>query len=194
MSISGAIGAFIGAFLTKQTPLVILLCIITVIVSYEAIDLFMKSRKAAKISKNSTNSSEEIIHNESSINSNVFAEIAIGFGVGLLGGMVGLVLGSIRMSAMITILKLPVHIAVGTNLASSSIMGAIGVTAHLINNNIDYAILILIGPSAMLGAFLGAKFTNRVKESNLKLIISIVLILVAITLLYRLAVIFLVTN
>ena len=73
-------------------------------------------------------------------------------------------------------------------------MGTIGVTAHLINNNIDYAILILMGPSAMLGAFLGAKFTNRVKESNFKLIISIVLILVAILMLYIVVVILLVTN
>ena len=71
----------------------------------------------------------------------IFKESTIGFGVGLLGGMVGLVLGSIRMPAMISILKLPTRIAIGTNLASSAAMGTVGVIGHLINNDIDFIIL-----------------------------------------------------
>ena len=112
-------------------------------------------------------------------------EITIGFGVGLLGGMVGLVLGSIRMPAMISILKLPSRIAIGTNLASSSVMGAVGVMGHLMNGNIDYVVLYAMGPPAMLGAFMGAKYTNRISESNLKFIIAVALSLVAATMLWR---------
>jgi uncharacterized membrane protein YfcA len=111
----------------------------------------------------------------------------IGFGVGLLGGMVGLVLGSIRMPAMISILKLPSRIAIGTNLASSSVMGTVGVIGHLMNGNIDYVVLSAMGPPAMLGAFMGAKYTNRINESNLKFIIAVVLSLVAVTMLWRVA-------
>ena len=109
-------------------------------------------------------------------------ETIIGFGVGLLGGTVGLVLGSIRMPAMITILKLPPRIAIGTNLASSSVMGTIGIIGHLLNNNIDFVFLLIMGPAAMLGAFMGAKFTNKINESRIKFIISIALIFVAVTL------------
>jgi uncharacterized protein len=45
MALSGAIGAFIGSFLTGLVSVVILLCIIIIIVSYEAIDLMIKSGK-----------------------------------------------------------------------------------------------------------------------------------------------------
>ena len=56
----------------------------------------------------------------------IFLESIIGFGIGLLGGIVGLVLGSIRMPAMISILKMEPRVAVGTNLAASSVMGISG--------------------------------------------------------------------
>ena len=146
LALSGAIGAFIGSFLTDLVSVVFLLCIIIVIVSYEAIDLMMKSGKVGKkVKKNgdsklttypeSTSSLDK--EDESSktdtnpINEHkikeIFKESGIGFGVGLLGGMVGLVLGSIRLPAMISILKLPARIAIGTNLASSVFMGTIGV-------------------------------------------------------------------
>jgi uncharacterized membrane protein YfcA len=42
-----------------------------------------------------------------------------------------------------------------------------------------------MGPPAMLGAFMGAKYTNRINESNLKFIIAVVLSLVAVTMLWR---------
>jgi len=82
---------------------------------------------------------------------------------------------------MITILKLTPRIAIGTNLASVSVMGTVGVVGHLLNTNIDYLILTVMGPSAMLGAYMGARFTNKINESNLKFIIAIVLIFVAVT-------------
>ncbi len=102
-------------------------------------------------------------------------EIVIGFGIGLLGGMMGLVLGSIRMPAMISILKLPSRTAIGTNLASSLVMGTVGVIGHVKNGNIDYIVLYAMGPPAMLGALMGAKYTNRINESNLKFIIAVAL-------------------
>lgn len=206
MALSGAIGAFVGSFLTDLVSVVVLLSIIIIIVSYEAIDLMIKSGKVGKkANKNShinpTASDTNITRldatasndpNKISVDSinedktiEIIKESVIGLGVGLLGGMVGLVLGSIRMPAMISILKLPTRIAIGTNLASSAFMGTVGVIGHFINNNIDFVILTLMGPSAMLGAFLGSKFTNRINESNMKFVISIVLIVIAVSMFLR---------
>ncbi len=182
MALSGAIGSFMGAFLVESVPLVVLLSVITIIISYEAFDLAKKSGKIVK--RNYRNSDSLVLEREkdgkngsiiplddavvsnSIINPSkrITKEIVIGFGVGLLGGMVGLVLGSIRMPAMISILKLPPRIAIGTNLASSSVMGSVGVIGHLMNGNIDYVVLYAMGPPAMLGAFMGAKYTNRINE------------------------------
>jgi uncharacterized protein len=162
MAMSGAIGAFIGSFLTGLVSLVVLLCIIIIIVSYEAIDLMMKSGKVRRNvirnydSKLTAYSTSNTLNKQDDSNTNVidsinehkikeiFKESSIGFGVGLLGGMVGLVLGSIRMPAMMSILKLPARIAIGTNLASSAFVGTVGVIGHLINNNIDFIILSLM--------------------------------------------------
>ncbi len=205
MALSGAIGAFVGSFLTDLVSIVVLLSLIIIIVSYEAIDLVIKSGKVGKKANknhnpNSTTYDTNIASlaaagsdsNKSNLDSinekktiEIIKESVIGLGVGLLGGMVGLVLGSIRMPAMISILKLPTRIAIGTNLASSAFMGTMGVIGHLINNNIDFIILSLMGPTAMLGAFLGSKFTNKINESNMKFVISIVLIVIAISMFLR---------
>jgi uncharacterized membrane protein YfcA len=40
--------------------------------------------------------------------------------------------------------------------------------------------LIVLGPSAMIGGFLGAKYTNRLSPSTLKKLIGIVLAIVAV--------------
>ena len=140
-----------------------MLVLIGIIVLYESYILLKGSRtKEKNIKKN------EIVENpnsESGENSNrmfiheqeksIFLESVIGFGIGILGGMVGLVLGSIRMPAMISILKMEPRTAVGTNLAASSVMGISGLIGHIINNNIDYFVLIIMGSSAMIGGYLG---------------------------------------
>ena len=45
------------------------------------------------------------------------------------------------MPAMISILKMEPRVAVGTNLASASVMGVSGLIGHIVNNNIDYLVL-----------------------------------------------------
>jgi uncharacterized protein len=112
-------------------------------------------------------------------------ESAIGFGVGFLGGIVGLVLGSIRMPAMIAVLKMEPRVAVGTNLAASSVMGAAGLAGHLLNNEVEFLILGIMGSTAAIGAYIGARCTNRFSANWLKLIIGFVLIFVAVVMFLR---------
>ena len=166
MALTGAAGAFIGSMLTKQVPSTILFVIIGLIVSYEAYSLIASSRKSGQ----STEGTKY----------NLAIESAIGFGVGLLGGMVGLVLGSIRMPAMIGVLKMEPKIAIGTNLAASSIMGTAGLAGHVINGNVDFLVLGVMGSTAMIGGYIGAKYTNRFSPRTLKQLIGMVLIIVAV--------------
>jgi len=173
---TGAVGAFIGSLLTGYVPFAILLVVIGLIVSYEAYVL-LKGSKSKK-----ANDDNDLIYNKNKL---ILLESSIGFGVGFLGGLVGLVLGSIRMPAMISILKMEPKVAIGTNLAASSIMGISGLAGHIISNNVDYFVILVMGPAAMLGGYLGAKYTNRFSEKTLKHLIAIVLIIVAITMFVR---------
>jgi uncharacterized membrane protein YfcA len=129
MTATGAAGAFAGSLLTRQLPIAVLLSVIGIIVSYEAFVLIKSSRKAADGGGGAGKRASSLV------------EGLIGFGVGFLGGLVGLVLGSVRLPAMISVLKMDPKVAVGTNLAAASIMGAAGLAGHLLNNDVDFLVL-----------------------------------------------------
>jgi hypothetical protein len=55
------------------------------------------------------------------------------------------------MPAMISILKIEPRVAAGKNLAASLIMGISGLLGQMINNNIDYIVLIMMGSGDSCG-------------------------------------------
>jgi len=184
MALTGAIGAFYGASLTKNVPINFILILVGLIISYESFTLLkenIKNKNNNNIYKKTTESLSN--SNHKSIRQNPYYEIllqsVISFLVGILGGLVGLVLGSIRLPAMIRILKTEPKIAVGTNMLISSVMGISGFISHVISNEVNFLYIIVLGPSAMLGGFLGARYTNRLSPTNLKRLIGIVLAIVA---------------
>ena len=132
LATTGAVGAFIGSFLTGYVPIALLLIAIGLIVSYESFLLLGGSRILRK--NDSSIKSFNVIGPTTndgilvqSKNRLILLESLIGLGVGFLGGLVGLILGSILMPAMISILKMEPKVAVGTNLAAASVMGISGV-------------------------------------------------------------------
>ena len=208
MAATGSTGGFLGSVFTKYIPVTLLLGLIAIIVLYEAFVLIKSSRKKKDEDMRRSNNNEEednnnldLIHGPSSAlrsspsnPSNIsgvrnkqfiFTESLIGFGIGFVGGLVGLIIGSIRLPAMISVLKMETKVAIGTNLAVSSLTGASSLVGHLINGNVDFLIMITMGPAAMLGGYMGAKYTNRFSEGSLKLIIGIVLIVVTGIMIWR---------
>ena len=179
MALTGAIGAFYGASLTKNVPINFLLILIGLIISYESFILLKENK--SNDDKITTQHLLNLHQESTSQNSyyDIFLQSIIGFLVGILGGLVGLVLGSIRLPAMIKILKTEPKIAVGTNMFISSVMGISGFIGHVISNEVNFLYLIVLGPSAMIGGFLGARYTNRLSPTNLKRLIGIVLAIVA---------------
>lgn len=187
MALSGAIGAFYGASLTKNVSINLLLILIGLIIFYESFTLLKDNNRNNKININ--NNEKKITENRLNVNqksikqknpyNDIIVQSIIGFLIGLLGGLVGLVLGSIRLPAMIKIWKTEPKIAVGTNMLISSVMGMSGFIGHIINNEVNFLYLIILGPSAMVGGFLGAKYTNRLSPSTLKKLIGIILAIVA---------------
>lgn len=179
MALTGAIGAFIGALLTKNVPINFLLILVGIIISYESFILLKNNNK--KAIENNPNLNQKPIK-QKIFYYDIFVQTVIGFLIGLLGGLIGLVLGSIRLPAMIKIMKIEPKIAVGTNMLISSVMGMSGFIGHLISNEINYLYLIVLGPSAMIGGLLGARYINRLSSATLKKLIGIVLAIVAVVL------------
>ncbi|NOJ32807.1 MAG: hypothetical protein DA329_11780 [Candidatus Nitrosocosmicus sp.] len=181
MASTGAIGAFFGALLTKNVPINFFLILIGLIISYESFTLLKStinnSNEDKKITENKLNLNHKSVK-QKNLYYDILIQSIIGFFIGILGGLVGLVLGSIRLPTMINLLKTEPKIAVGTNMLISSVMGMSGFLGHMINNEVNSLYLIVLGPSAMIGGFLGARYTNRLSPSTLKKLIGIVLAIV----------------
>jgi uncharacterized protein len=90
----------------------------------------------------------------------------VGFVVGLLGGFVGLILGSMRLPAMVKYVGLTPYAAVGTNAAVGVIVGIGGLVGHL-PSGIDWDILWAGAAGGVPGAYLGSKLTGRLDEATL---------------------------
>jgi uncharacterized membrane protein YfcA len=100
----------------------------------------------------------------------------IGFGVGLLGGLVGLILGSLRLPAMVKWAGVGPYAAVGTNAAVGVVVGIGGLVGHL-PSGIDWEILAVGAAAAMPAAYLGARFTGRLDERQLLRAMVVVLVI-----------------
>jgi uncharacterized membrane protein YfcA len=57
----------------------------------------------------------------------------------------------------------------------STVVGISGFMDHAISNEFNFVYLIILGLSAMIGRFLGTRYTNRLSPTNLKRLIGIVL-------------------
>jgi uncharacterized membrane protein YfcA len=100
--------------------------------------------------------------------------IALGGGIGLLGGFVGLILGSLRLPAMLRMGE-PLAKAIGTNVAVGFFVGVAGVVGHL-PGGVDWTLLGVGAAASVPGALLGARLTGKLPEAHLKRAIAAVLI------------------
>jgi uncharacterized membrane protein YfcA len=100
---------------------------------------------------------------------------AIGLGVGLLGGLVGLILGTLRMPAMIRWLGEPAARAVGTNVAVGFWVGLAGVAGH-VPGGVDWGLLAIGAGASIPGALLGSRLTGRLSERRLLQAVGCILV------------------
>ena len=113
--------------------------------------------------------------------------MGVGFAVGVLGGAVGLILGTVRLPALIRVLRVDPRVAAGTNLLIGFAMGSVGWVGHVARGHVDYPLVALMGTSAVAGSYLGARMTGRVSLDKLVMAIGVVLIAVGALLLVRAA-------
>ena len=87
--------------------------------------------------------------------------------IGVLGGIVGLILGSLRMPALIRIVGEGPARAVGTNVTIGFFVGVAGVIGHLPSEPPDWDLLAVGAAASIPGALLGSRLTGRLSERPL---------------------------
>lgn len=164
------VGGFVGSFLTRALPAAALLWFIAALLLYEGARMLRKAGAPAPVAGESAVSGRR----------RHLAELAIGFLIGMLSGMVGMLLGSLRLPAMIRWLRVDARRAVGTNMAIGLVQGVAATAGHLAQGQVAPLPLVVVGLAALLGSYLGAHLTGRLPAPTLKRAIAVVLLLVGV--------------
>ena len=105
----------------------------------------------------------------------VRAATLTGLGIGVLGVVVGLILGSLRMPALLRWVGETPQKAVGTNVT----VGVAGSLAHLPTAAPDLDAIVVGGAASIPGALLGSRLTGRLSDRDLVRAIGAVLLVAA---------------
>jgi uncharacterized protein len=103
------------------------------------------------------------------------AAVVSGAVIGLLGGFVGLILGSLRIGALLRFVGADAFRAVGTNVSVGFCLGVAGVLGHL-NGGVDWNLLAVGAAASVPGALFGARLTGRLGEQQLLRAVGAVLV------------------
>jgi uncharacterized membrane protein YfcA len=147
-------GAVLGGFLAGEAPETVLLLVIAVVLLYSGIDL-LRWRRPARVD----GGAEQRL--------DLRAAVISGAIIGLLGGFVGLILGALRMPALLRLVGETPARAVGTNLAVGVLVGAAGLVGHLPSSPPDWDLFAVGAGASVPGALLGARLTGRLSEPQL---------------------------
>jgi uncharacterized protein len=104
------------------------------------------------------------------------AAVLMGAAIGLLGGFVGLILGSLRIGVLLRFVGADPFRAVGTNLAVGFCLGVAGLFGHLAHG-VDWTLLAVGAAASVPGSLLGARLTGRLNERQLLRAVGVVLLI-----------------
>jgi uncharacterized membrane protein YfcA len=107
------------------------------------------------------------------------AAVLSGAVIGVLGGLIGLILGSLRMPALLRWVGEEPARAVGTNLVVGVAVGAAGLLGHL-PGGIDWTLLAVGAAGSIPGALIGSRLTGRLSPANLLRAVGVILLIAGI--------------
>jgi uncharacterized membrane protein YfcA len=168
------VGALLGGYLSGVIPGDLLLFFIATVLIYSAIDLLRWQRSPA---------SRDAIRRREGLD--LTAAVLVGLGIGLLGGIVGLILGTLRVPALLRLVGETPAMAVGTNVTIGFCLGVAGVIGHLPSEAPDWDLLAVGAAASVPGALLGSRLTGRLSEERLLQAIAVILLIAALGLLVQ---------
>ena len=113
-------------------------------------------------------------------NKSTSKEILVGVVVSYFGGIVGLALGVLRVPALVYFLKMNIKTAGGINLFLSVLVGISAYLGHSFSGNFDYILIFCVVFPTILGMYFGSKFVQIANQDQLRKLLGVILILLAI--------------
>jgi uncharacterized protein len=158
------VGAVAGGYLSGLLPDDALLIAIGATLLYFGIDLLRPA-----------SGEDAARRREERAELDVRAAVVAGGVIGLLGGIVGLILGALRMPALLKYVGETPGRAVGTNVSVGFCVGVAGVIGHT-PEGVDWDLLLVGSAASVPGALIGSRLTGRLSEQQLLRAIGVVLI------------------
>jgi hypothetical protein len=163
MAPPSVVGAVVGALLADDVSETLLYAVIAAVLVWSGIDLALRPitarpRERLRLVRGS----------------------AFGLLIGAIGGAVGVILGTLRMPALVRSVGLDVRRAAGTNLVVGFLLGVAGFLTHAAATGVEWPILGAGLAGAIPGGWLGAKATGRISEDGLRYALGVVLVVVGV--------------
>ena len=182
-------------FVIKMTY-VVLLGVIGTYMFIESLSSMKKKRLATAEAKKESNIARmlkslplQTNFEKSGVSHSVLIPIFFGGFVGILSAIMGVGGGFMMVPVMLYILKIPMHIVVGTSLFQILFI-CIEVTflQAYTNHNVDLILALLLLLGSTIGAQIGAVFGMRLKAEQLKILLSIIVLAVAVKIIFELTI------
>jgi uncharacterized membrane protein YfcA len=155
------LGAVVGVLVADDVPEGLLLVAIGAVLVWSGVDLALRPVQAVARAR-----------------LRLWPAAGGGFGIGALGGAVGVILGTLRMPTLVRVVGMDVKRAAGTNLVVGFLLGVAGFAAHAGSLGVDWATLLAGLAGAIPGGWLGARATGRIDEDVLRIALGAVLVFV----------------
>ncbi len=186
------IGSFLGGYFSRFASYKGLLIFIGLVYFWVGLDMFFRAAAGESATETSGDQKpgEDISAGEHKGGSgrpaiglrNTVAASLWGFVLGFIGGMVGLLMGSLRVPTMIKLMGLTPAVAAGTNMSISSFMALSGFSGHLMHGNLDLPVLITVGTASIIGSYVGSHLGISLNPLAMKRLIGVAIVLMAIAL------------
>jgi uncharacterized membrane protein YfcA len=112
------------------------------------------------------------------------AAVIAGAAIGAIGGLIGLILGTLRVPALIRWVGEEPARVVGTNLVVGIAVGAAGLLGH-VPGGVDWTLLAVGGATSVPGALIGSRYTGRLSTPALLRAIGVILLISGATTILR---------
>lgn len=154
-------GAILGALLADDVSEQLLQALVAIVLCWSGVDLALRPVRPRERGR-----------------LRLWPAVAGGFGIGALGGAIGVILGTLRMPTLVRGVGLGVKRAAGTNLVVGFLLGVAGFATHTGAEGVEWELLAAGLVGAIPGGWLGARATGRYDENVLRVILGCVLVVV----------------
>ncbi len=124
---------------------------------------------------------------KSGVSHSLLVPLIFGAFVGVLAAIMGVGGGFIMVPVMVYILRMPMHVVVGTSLFQI-LFNCIEVTflQAYTNHNVDFILAVLLLLGSTVGAQVGAVFGRKLKGDQLKIILAVIVLAVTVKIIFEL--------